>query len=361
MKKDLILLLSNEPWSPVWYSKQHYANELSKLGLQVYFINPPNKWKLLNLFSWGIQQQQIADNLITINYNQTLPGGSDKLWLIRLNDFFLCLKLRIFLKKTTPIIWNFDPFRLTRLYFFNESKYIYHVVDKYLFKSDLAIAKIADIIPIVTKEYLSRYEPYGKKIIHIPHGISEEDSIADDHEVSQLNKKFGDYFLFVGTLHNGLDFELIYKISQSFPAKTILIVGPKENLDALLLTYDYLRDASNVIFVGTVPSQLLKNYIQASHICLIPYKMEQAYRTQTLKALHYFSQHKPIVSIPLKDWEFLEGQLIFSANTHEKFIQNIKEICSGEMKPTLQASSPYLHKVSYPKLIEQIFQKLEEI
>ena len=48
-----IFIISNEHWGPVWYSKHHYANELSASNI-VYFINPPSKWKFTNLFSFGI-------------------------------------------------------------------------------------------------------------------------------------------------------------------------------------------------------------------------------------------------------------------------------------------------------------------
>lgn len=32
-----------EPWGDMWYSKHHYAAELSKCRIE-YFISPPDKW-----------------------------------------------------------------------------------------------------------------------------------------------------------------------------------------------------------------------------------------------------------------------------------------------------------------------------
>ena len=88
--------------------------------------------------------------------------------------------------------------------------------------------------------------------------------------------------------------------------------------------------------------------------------MEQAYRTQTLKALHYLALRKPIVSITLNDWMFLKGKLVFMADNHEQFIYHIKNLIDGHTVPIPTAAIEYLQKVRYPQLIESILDKLKE-
>ena len=61
MQKELphtIFLTSNEPWGDVWFSKQHYANELAKMGHQVYFLNAPTGWSPKNLFRINLRVEK---------------------------------------------------------------------------------------------------------------------------------------------------------------------------------------------------------------------------------------------------------------------------------------------------------------
>ena len=58
IKGKNIIIVSNEPWGDIWYSKHHYAYELNKTN-QVLFIDPPRKWSFWNLFMQGISKRDI--------------------------------------------------------------------------------------------------------------------------------------------------------------------------------------------------------------------------------------------------------------------------------------------------------------
>ena len=48
-----ILVVSNEPWGEVWFSKHNYAFELSRKN-RVLFVDPPKRWRPANVFSLRI-------------------------------------------------------------------------------------------------------------------------------------------------------------------------------------------------------------------------------------------------------------------------------------------------------------------
>ncbi|GIV43052.1 MAG: hypothetical protein KatS3mg035_0175 [Bacteroidia bacterium] len=75
LENQNIVIISNEPWGDIWYSKQNYAYELSKLGNKVYFIDPPQPYELKNLFSNHFTLKKYSENLSIIQYRNRLPAG----------------------------------------------------------------------------------------------------------------------------------------------------------------------------------------------------------------------------------------------------------------------------------------------
>ena len=142
LKNKIILIVSNEPWGDVWFSKHHYANELSKLGHNVYFINPAKPWRFSSLFSFSVNIKSINPNLKVITYSNNLPTFSYKSIFQKINDYLICYRLNLLFKNNNNlIIWNFDPFRFINIYKLKIKYLIFHIVDRYLINTDPVIAK----------------------------------------------------------------------------------------------------------------------------------------------------------------------------------------------------------------------------
>ena len=72
LKNQIIVLVSNEQWSDIWFSKHHYANELSQKN-KVLFINPPKQWNIKNVFFNTITTTRISSNLEIVSYQNYFP------------------------------------------------------------------------------------------------------------------------------------------------------------------------------------------------------------------------------------------------------------------------------------------------
>ena len=104
-----IIIVSNEKWGDTWYSKHNYAWELSKKN-KVVFINPPNKFRVLNIFKKNIAETTISETLNAITYKNILPVKFELLRLI--NEKYVFKKLNEYLTKkkyTNCVFWTFDP------------------------------------------------------------------------------------------------------------------------------------------------------------------------------------------------------------------------------------------------------------
>ena len=61
------IVVSPQSWGKMFISKHHYAVELSKLGYEVFFVNPPKENKLGGLPRIKIEATEY-ENLVTVNH-----------------------------------------------------------------------------------------------------------------------------------------------------------------------------------------------------------------------------------------------------------------------------------------------------
>ena len=355
-----IFLISNEPWGDVWFSKHHYANELSK-NHKVYFIDPPANWTLFNLFSFKVRQKKVSENLIIIQYDNNFPLFFFNYFFLFLNDLLNSLKFYVYIlnySKKYVLIWQFDPFRFVNV--FLKHKRIYHVVDPYNgIKTDPFIARKADLIVIVSQTYINYYKRFNNNIIFIPHGISPDELMVKEKIKEEIKAKYGDFILFVGSINHDVDIPLISKIAYSFSNK-ILLIGPiliKKETE--LKKFQKLLDFKNIVYLGPLHSKELKNFVSATVLCIIPYLKGSLHRSQTLKALNYIAQRKIIVSSLLKDSLHLRNKIIFMAENHDDFIMYIKKGLNRELYYDMPCAEKFINDNLYSKHIEKINIALE--
>ena len=87
--KQNILIVSNEKWGKMWYSKHNYANELSKNN-NVYFLNPAKAFHPFNIFKKNITSYKITDTLTVLEYKNILPPSLLSFW--KINDLLILKK-----------------------------------------------------------------------------------------------------------------------------------------------------------------------------------------------------------------------------------------------------------------------------
>lgn len=358
MLKKVILLTSNEEWGDMWYSKQHYANELAKLGHEVYFLNPSQPWTFHSLFSLGIKIHKIKENLFTVNYKNNLPtlGGRFR----RINDWLNSWKLfKCFGQKENLLFWFFDPFRFVNISFFRKFSKIFHVVDDYSNHTiDLKMASSADMLIYTSPVSLRRYE--HPNMLHVPHGIAEDDLVVEPEKVAEIRKRWHRFILYIGGINQHLNFPMLKRLAKELPQHQLIFLGkiqPPDNANDQELM-DHFFAEKNVEFAGLVDAKELKNYIAAAEVCLIPYYPYGKSRAQTLKAINYITQLKPIVAIELEDLKQFRNKSVFMTESEDQFIAYVKDLTKGLLPVDQTEADHYRESIRYPRLINKIFHQL---
>lgn len=360
---ETIIITSNEPWEDVWVSKHHYANELTKLGYEVYFVDPPPKWNLFNLFSFSGKKKKLKEGLYLVTYKNNFPIRVFKKLFLRVNDYLNAWKIsKLISEKKNTIWWQFDPFRFVYTDFFENSRRIYHVVDPYQhIWSDKKIAAKADLLILISKEYCSYYSSLKKNILCIPHGISQEEYNITESLTEQFRCIYGIYILFAGTIANDINIDLLSDIAANF-SNTLLLLGPLKLTDEKKIAkYNELLKNNNVKWIGQKKADELKNYIKASAICIVPYHFEnEGLRASSLKIMNYIAQKKIVITTKSSGFEPLLGKGIYCATDERAFISLIEKGLNNDLLCDEHEITEYLKAVQYPILIDRILKKLNE-
>ncbi|TRX55607.1 glycosyltransferase family 1 protein [Fulvivirga sp. M361] len=355
-----IIITSNESWGDIWYSKQNYAHELSKLGHTVYFINSPRLWKFKNLFSFSAQCRRVEPNLYVLDYYNNFPIRIIPYVFRYLNDLINSWKLYKKIGPEEVIFWQFDPYRFSNVFFFSIKVRIYHVVDPYQhISTDLDIAKKSNLIVLVDTYYEKRYNALDVETLIIPHGISQEDIEVDVDIVDNVIHDYGNYILFTGTVNDDVDLDLLRLLVERLTLPLVIIGPVFLSGDMDKVKFDTLIGLPTVKYLGSLHYKKLKNYINASMVCITPYKktlIQNIHRTP-LKIVQYLAHGKAVVSTKPANFKYKNIKRFYYKDDTEEFLNSVRKLVLEGVRIDLSQQKEFLEKNDYQKHISTIFKK----
>jgi len=299
------IVVSPQSWGEMFISKHHYSVELSKLGYEVFFVNPPKENKLGGLPRVKIESTEY-ENLVIVNHTLFFSTYL-KFHLPFLHHILIFIQRWLLLKKIgkPDIILSFDltnNFPLKGL----ACKKIFFAADEPRAEQYFVSARNADLIVSISQHILDLYQKYfpeTKKIL-INHGLSEEFlNIPKD-----LSKKYNgiNIGLSGNFLFNDIDYPILLQIVEENPevkfhfygnhstASNISADSSKANLDFL----EQIKHSTNCIFHGVLGKRELAlelNQMDAFLICYDPQR-SQSSGSNSHKILEFLSTGKVIFS-----------------------------------------------------------------
>lgn len=361
----VIFLTSDEPWGDVWHTPLVFAHELSKKH-DVIFCNPPQKWKSFNLFRQPVKDYFVNPNLRIFQYHNIIPVTFFNRITTGFNDRLNELRIKKILAADYPgrqlIFWRFDTYRVYTFQQVGVFRKIYHVIDFYLEKEyDPLFAKEADLVISTSPKYEEHYLRFNKNVLVVPHGVSLDEQIAGQEDVSKIRQQFGKFIFCLGTVSDDIDFELLKKISMTYSQINLVLVGPiKMTNDKNQELFDELCKMENVKYIGPKHALEVKNYSAAALAGIVPYHdMDLLKKNRSpLRTLAYLSQNLPVITSIDSEIPELENKAIFTAAEHADFLLKINSVINGELKTDTGAVSAYLSQISYQSMIEGVFERL---
>jgi glycosyltransferase involved in cell wall biosynthesis len=355
LANQTILIVSNEPWGEIWYSKHNWAFELSKKN-QVFFINPPTNWKLSNLWNSKIGVSSYTKSLSIFNYQNILPYTRFSV-LYKLNNFLVSKKIKKWMQENNfkdYIFWTFDPYRFSNPKLLSPICSIYFIADKYQTKKEYDLINNVDYFISISVE-LTKKLPKNNSLI-LSHGISMSEFDVEE-EV-----EFKDYVLYVGNIDYRIDHELIKKMVLKFKNQQFIFIGQ------LLNGYDnkYFKEIfleknfPNVIYKPPIHFKKLKNYIARAKVCIAPMLLEvNGNNINHHKLLQYMAMGKPILAPQFTDYK--KNNLVHTYNNHGEGIERLGDVLNEEENYfIIDKRINFARQFSYENLIEKVEQFLTE-
>lgn len=361
---DAIIITSDEPYSKMWHTQLIYTEYLSKSNI-VFFINPPKKWSLKNVFTLKLLEFNKVDNLTVINYNNILPSfiKTFNLFNEQVNEKNIAKELNK-IKASKLLIWHFDSFKNA---FFNNFysktiiiKRLYHVIDPFYNNPlDKLLCELANLIIITSPRLNNYYKNYENKIINIPQCLDIELQHKLINVKSNVKLKIkGNYFVLLGTISDDIDFNWILELLK-IPNFKLVIIGKKINIVKSINQSQIVFNHANVEYLGVLSPQEFYPIVKNALGGLILYSEEKTKQPRSpLKALNYLIAGIPtITNIDCEITQLLGSCIYYVQNTNE-ISDFINKAIYKEINFNFDQAKGYLQTVSIKNVIKSLIQKL---
>jgi glycosyltransferase involved in cell wall biosynthesis len=137
-------------------------------------------------------------------------------------------------------------------------------------------------------------------------------------ELAQLP---GPVFGYFGVIDERIDYELIDRLAQEFPAASIAMVGPLAKVER-----ESLPTRPNIHWLGQRSYDDLPALVKAFDVCLMPFALNEATRfINPTKTLEYMAAGKPIVSTAVPDVMRNFTPIVEVALDHDAFVDAVEQ------------------------------------
>jgi len=219
------------------------------------------------------------------------------------------------------------------------------------FKNELEVVKQADHIvfssSIIMEKYRSLFKDSSLK--YIENGIDVDNFIRTSYQLPDEYKTIASpRVIYVGSIENWFDEELIAKSAKELKNVDFIIIGPET------VKLNQLKHLKNVHLLGSKSFDILPNYLFFSDVGIIPFDTIK-HKTlidgvNPLKLYEYLACGLPVVSTKWKTLEELNPP-IFMSNDPDDFVSKLKQALESKKD---QASIDFALEKSWEKIFEKV-------
>lgn len=247
--------------------------------------------------------------------------------------------LRLFLasrgcRKENTILWLFPPhpYLIFLMNFVPHKVMVTHIVDNFTRLSDdhwlrgyaevqyPILHSASDLIFTGSKFNHDLFSKERSDTYLFPNAV-DKDFLGLPRSPTWSQEKRNPRLVYVGTISERTDLELIEEIAQSRPEWEIHIAG----LTEVSISERPLLSFPNVHYVGLLPYEEIPGFIDSMDVCLMPHKDTEYCRSMSpLKLYQYLASGRPIVATPVENVSELTGYVTIAER--DVFIKAIEQV-----------------------------------
>lgn len=264
----------------------------------------------------------------------------------RLNRVLLRTQFRKLLPKidfSEYILWVGTPTAAPFLDLFTPSLTIYNPVDRYhafefvdgakIRAYEKRIAAKANAIICTSDAIRNDLSAYHRHVFTVTHGVDVDHfhaALNQENRLDDIDTLPGPIIGYFGGLSERVNYGLIRKVAERYPAASIVLIGNK------LASLAEIEGLANVHVLGFRDFNLLPQYMKRFSVCLIPYHVNELMEAvDPIKLREYLCQGKAVVSVDLPEVRKL-AELVYIGGDEEEFVEMVGKALE-EKNSTLMA------------------------
>ncbi|MES2514084.1 MAG: hypothetical protein V4580_08055 [Bacteroidota bacterium] len=359
---DAIIITSDEPYSKMWHTQLIYTEYLSKSNT-VFYIAPPKKWKLKNIFENSFKTLKQSKKLQVLHYINRLPSFLDR---NKYNDAYNERKMGALLKNggyKKILLWHFDSYRSSFSHAFFDNNFtitrIYHVIDPF-YKNpiDRWLCKVANSIVITSPRNNGYYSDFKNKVINIPQSldIQLQQTLLNGRQHAFLKPDLP-FVVLLGTISDDIDFDWILNLLEI--NIRVVIIGKSTGLVKSKSISEIVFNHSNAEYLGVLSPEEFYPILSKAKAGLIVYNEDRRSKVcSPLKALNYLVSNIPVITNIDCEITELSGKCIFNCVDSSQFVDKVKHALNGSIPNTTIFSDKYLAENSLQSSLIKIMSTL---
>lgn len=366
--KLTILIVSPQRWSDLPVSKHHYANALSDMGHQVYFVEPQKGSASLRSPEIHLSELENGKTVKLVSWWLPLPYETKFHFSLAYKIAARWVFNRIVRTLPSPpdLIWDFDNTGMFPAYPKIESAFrIWHLVDPPNTRS----FKGQDITLATSKSYLRQIESGARPSAVVTHGLRPEFAklaekiITNQGERGKIALSRARVATFGNLSHPALDWNVIESVVTQRSEVDFLLIGPHDfqgEAEQPQLIFERLQTYPNVEICGRKSAEELIELIPEISAWFLCYQSgeEIVGGLTSHKVLEFLSTGLPIAMTGQESDEYRE--LVYVAkpgdkNSFSSSIQNaLMEVTSARSSELARKRAAYAIGHTYMKKLERI-------
>jgi hypothetical protein len=267
---------------------------------------------------------------------------------------------------STPLFWNIASFLSTGPIVFHATEdfprlaeFNPHPASSYIRKCSTTAARFSEITLSVSvgvsKSLLAQTKIHN--LIQSSNGFAKED-YGMDSSVQQIEVPIiSEPMIYCGNINQRIDFLLMQKLADSFPSRTLLLVGPVHLDEIKLKQWNVLLSYRNVHYLGSCSTPQINWLYQQSDTGIIPYTNDPVIVESgfPLKALEMVATGLPVVTSQMKSLLNLTPLMVTTAS-HSEFIDCVNIFHRQRMKENVYTHLDKINKYSYESEIPRVWE-----
>lgn len=353
---------------PVHVGSHHYADLFTAHGHRVFWLGGPSmplhplramlgssvhraltaSWRVGGLV---LHERLLTYHPMTLLPYRDLPGLNQPAVLRRTLDVTLPPVTRVLARHSfdaPDVLWLSQAFhtrallRLAQKGRIRAGRIIYRMADDYaafagvprsMIAAEREIVAAAQTVFVTGRALFERiYKDAGAKVIYLPNGVTLDHFSGHAPEPPDLAAIPRPRALFVGTIKEWFDADLLAAVARTLPAVAFVLVGPaRRDLSALAAL-------PNVHLTGPRPYATVPGWMRHSDVGLMPYVLSPlTHNMSHVKLFEYAAAGLPVVATPMREVIEAESPARL-ATTPDAFAAAVQAaIAEGRDRPELAA------------------------